>query len=133
MKRRLMKRVESDVPMAEDNVSEVDEAVVEEAEIPNVSEEEAVEGVAMEYPEQLNEDEKEALAKTAPEDENKGEVSTAKMNSVLNLISDEFNLVDKRYTMLNYKDSGSKVTMSLSNEDYDVTITVKDVYSKVQC
>ena len=114
-------------------VETMDEAVVEEAEVVDVDNEaEVQEGVAIEYPEQLNEDEQEALAKTVPED-NKGAVSVTKMNNVLDLVSEEFNLVDKRYTVQQYKDGGSKVTLAMSNDDYDVTITVKDVYSKVNC
>lgn len=117
----------------EETVETMDEATVEEAEVVDVENEEDVqEGVALDYPEQLNEDEKEALEKTAPE-EVKGTVSVAKMNEVLDLVSDEFNLSDKRYTVQQYKDGGSKVTLAMSNEDYDVTITVKDVYSKVSC
>lgn len=117
----------------EETVEVMDEATVEEAEVVDVENEEDVqEGVALDYPEQLNEDEIEALEKTAPE-ELKGEVSTVKMESVLDLVTDEFDLADKRYTMQQYKDGGSKVTLALANEDYDITITVKDVYSKVHC
>lgn len=108
----------------------IEEAEVQEQTVEDVSVEEAQEGVALDYPEQLNGDEKDALEKTAPED-NKGEVSTVKMESVLDLVSDEFNLTGKRYTMQQYKDGGSKVTLSLANEDYDITVTVKDVYTKV--
>lgn len=119
---------------AETTVEEVmDEAFVEESEVVETdNEDEVQEGVSIEYPEQLNADEQEALSKTAPE-EVKGAVSVAKMNNVLDLVSDEFNLSDKRYTVQQYKDGGSKVTLAMSNEDYDVTITVKDVYSKVPC
>lgn len=117
----------------EETAEVMDETTVEEAEVVDVENEEDVqEGVALDYPEQLNEDEIEALEKTAPE-EVKGAVSVTKMNEVLDLVSDEFNLSDKRYTVQQYKDGGSKVTLAMSNEDYDVTITVKDVYSKVSC
>ena len=117
-------------------VEAVDEAVVEEteveeAEVVDVENEEAIKEGA-EYPEQLNEDEKEALEATATEEET-GEVSTVKMENILDLVTDEFNLSGKKYTVSQYKDGGSKVTLSMTNSDYDVTVTVKDVYSKVQC
>lgn len=115
----------------EETAEVMDETTVEEAEVVDVENEEDVqEGVALDYPEQLNEDEIEALEKTAPE-ELKGEVSTVKMESVLDLVTGEFDLADKRYTMQQYKDGGSKVTLALANEDYDITVTVKDVYTKV--
>ena len=109
----------------------VEESEVEEAEVVDVENEEAIKE-GDEYPEQLNEDEKEALEATAPEDET-GEVSTVKMENILDLVTDEFNLSGKKYTVSQYKDGGSKVTLSMTNSDYDVTVTVKDVYSKVQC
>lgn len=112
-------------------VEAVDEAVVEEAEVVDAENEEGIKEGA-EYPEQLNEDEKEVLEATTPEDET-GEVSTVKMENILDLVTDEFNLSGKKYTVSQYKDGGSKVTLSMTNSDYDVTVTVKDVYSKVQC
>lgn len=116
----------------EAEVVENAEVTAEETEAEVTEPEEVTEGTPEEYPEQLNEDEKEALANTAPEEE-KGEVSTTKMKNVLDLVTDEFNLADKRYTVQQYKDGGSKVTLALANDDYDITITVKDVYSKVNC
>ena len=108
----------------------VDEAVIEEAVVDVENGEDIPKG--LEYPEQLTEDEKEALEAILPEDET-GEVSTVKMDSILDLVTDEFNLSGKKYTVSQYKDGGSKVTLSMTNSDYDVTVTVKDVYSKVSC
>lgn len=128
MAMKLKKKVEA----VEENVEEaVVETAVEEAEVVEAENEEGVQE-SVEYPEQLNEDEKEALEATAPEDET-GEVSTVKMENILNLVTDEFNLSGKKYTVSQYKDGGSKVTLSMVNPDYDVTITVKDAYSKIHC
>ena len=129
--KKLVKKVEDN---AESKVVNIADEVADEAneEVSDVVENEAGEeiGAATEYPEQLNEDEKEALANTAPEDIS-GEVSTVKMNAILDLITAEFYLTGKNYTVQQYKDGGSKVSLALANSDYDITVTVKDVYSKV--
>lgn len=84
------------------------------------------EEVAEENP-HINEDEAEALAKQAEADEAKSkEISIKKMESVVELVQREFNLSEGSFVMNSFADKGNKSQISLSNEDFDITVTIKD-------
>lgn len=74
----------------------------------------------------MNEDEKEVLeADSEKIEEAKSEVSAKKMNRVLNLLQENFNLRDKGFELAGYADKGNKIVTTLSNGDYDVQFTLK--------
>ena len=75
----------------------------------------------------INEDEKEALTAQAEEKEAKSkEISVKKMASVVELVQNEFNLAEGNYVVNAFADKGNKSQISLSNEDFDIVITIKD-------
>lgn len=75
----------------------------------------------------INEDEKEALTAQAEEKEAKSkEISVKKMASVVELVQSEFNLAEGNYVVNAFADKGNKSQISLSNEDFDIVITIKD-------
>lgn len=75
----------------------------------------------------INEDEKKALSAQAKEDEAKSkEISIQKMASVVECVQEQFHLADKGYVVNGFADKGNKSQISLSNEDFDIVITVKD-------
>lgn len=75
--------------------------------------------------EYLNSDEKGALEKDMPsEDENK--VSTKKMEKTVALLENMFNLKDKSFSVTSFTDKGNSVKVSMTNGDFDVSVTVND-------
>lgn len=71
----------------------------------------------------LNEDEKKALESDVPVSTNK--VSSQKLEKVAALVQEKFNLSSEFY-VTGYVDKGNKILVSLSNSDFDITITVKN-------
>ena len=53
-------------------------------------------------------------------------VSTEKMEKSVNTLEQLFNLSGFSFSVTSFKDSGSKCVVSLSNEDFDMTVTIKD-------
>ena len=75
----------------------------------------------------INEDEAEALAKQVEADEAKSkEISTKKMESVVECVQREFHLSEGNYTVNAFNDKGNKSQVTLSNDDFDIVITIKD-------
>ena len=75
----------------------------------------------------INEDEAEALSKQAEADEAKSkEISIKKMELVVDCVQREFHLSEGNYIVNAFADKGNKSQISLSNEDFDIVITVKD-------
>lgn len=75
----------------------------------------------------INEDEAEALAKQVEADEAKSkEISIKKMKSVVKCVQREFHLSEGNYTVNAFNDKGNKSQISLSNEDFDIVVTIKD-------
>ena len=54
-----------------------------------------------------------------------GAVSVDKTQVVVSHLQDKFNLKNKNFVLSGYADKGNKIITTLSNEDYDVTVTVK--------
>lgn len=75
----------------------------------------------------INADEKEALSVQADaiEEETK-QISIKKMELVVDCVQREFHLADGNYVVCAFADKGNKSQISLSNEDFDITVTVKD-------
>lgn len=77
--------------------------------------------------EYLNEDEKEALesdSETLSEEESN--VSTKKMEKTVALLENMFNLKDKSFSVTAFADKGNSVRVSMTNGDFDVSVTVND-------
>lgn len=86
---------------------------------------EAVE-VAEENP-YINEAEAKALSEQAQSEEAKSkEISIKKMETVVDCVQREFHLSEGNYIVNAFADKGNKSQISLSNEDFDIVITVKD-------
>ena len=86
---------------------------------------EAVE-VAEENP-YINEAEANALSEQAQSEEAKSkEISIKKMETVVDCVQREFHLSEGNYIVNAFADKGNKSQISLSNEDFDIVITVKD-------
>lgn len=74
----------------------------------------------------MNEEEKEVIefdGEQYVEDSTK--VSSEKMNKVLDLLQEKFNLKDKGFELTGYADKGNKIIATLSNLDYEATFTLK--------
>lgn len=99
-----------------------------EAEVEALSKE--VEASAPEVVEEnphINEEEKRALAAQAEVDEAKSkEISIKKMESVVDCVQREFHLSEGNYIVNAFADKGNKSQISLSNEDFDIVVTIKD-------
>lgn len=54
-----------------------------------------------------------------------GAVSVDKTQVVVSHLQDKFNLKNKNFVLSGYADKGNKIITTLSNKDYDVTVTVK--------
>ena len=75
----------------------------------------------------INEAEAEALAKQVEADEVKSrDISIKKMESVVDCVSEAFHLSDGNYVVNAFADKGNKSQISLSNEDFDIVVTIKD-------
>lgn len=75
----------------------------------------------------INEDEKKALSAQVESDEAKSkEISIKKMESVVECVQREFHLSEGNYTVNAFADKGNKSQISLSNEDFDIVVTIKD-------
>lgn len=99
-------------------IEELEEAVVESS--PVVSEDETNNPY-------LNEQEQEALAEQHERDTAESKkVSTAKMEKAVEVVGDQFNLCDRNFSMNGFADKGGKCQLSMSNDDFDIVITVKD-------
>lgn len=53
-------------------------------------------------------------------------VSTEKMQMAVEVVQEQFNLCDKNFSVNGFADKGSKCQLSMSNDDFDIVITVKD-------
>ena len=75
----------------------------------------------------LNEAEQDALAEQHEKDiaESK-KVSIAKMEKAVEVVEEQFNLCDKSFAVNGFSDKGGKCQLSLSNDDFDLVVTVKD-------
>ena len=75
----------------------------------------------------LNEAEQEALLEQQEvESLTKKNVSIEKMQRAVEVAQTQFNLYDRNFSVNGFVDKGSKSQLSLSNEDFDVVITIKD-------
>lgn len=75
----------------------------------------------------INEDEAKALSKQAEAEESKSkEISIKKMESVVECVQREFHLSEGNYIVNAFADKGNKSQISLSNEDFDIVVTIKD-------
>ena len=75
----------------------------------------------------INEDEAKALAEQVKSDEAKSkEISIKKMEAVVDCVSEAFHLSDGSYVVNAFADKGNKSQISLSNEDFDIVVTIKD-------
>lgn len=75
----------------------------------------------------INEDEKKSLSAQVESDEAKSkEISIKKMESVVECVQREFHLSDGNYVVNAFADKGNKSQISLSNEDFDIVVTIKD-------
>jgi len=74
----------------------------------------------------MNEDEKEVLDADGEQYiEDVTKVSSKKMNSVIELLQDEFNLKGKHFELIGYSDKGNKVVATLANSEYEAQFVIK--------
>ena len=75
----------------------------------------------------INEAEAEALSKQVEAEEAKSkEISIKKMEAVVECVQREFHLSDGSFVVNAFADKGNKSQISLSNEDFDLVILIKD-------
>lgn len=75
----------------------------------------------------LNDAEQKALAEQHEKDsEESKKVSIDKMEEAVRVVSENFNLLDKGFSVNGFADKGTKVQLSVSNGDFDLVITIKD-------
>lgn len=74
----------------------------------------------------MNEDEKEVLDADGEQYiEDATKVSSKKMDSVLELLQDKFNLKGKDFELIGYSDKGNKVVATLANSEYEAQFVIK--------
>lgn len=74
----------------------------------------------------INEEEKEVITADGEqyiEDEEK--VSSKKMNKVLDLLQDTYNLRGRDFELVGYSDKGNKIVATLANPEYEAQFTIK--------
>ena len=59
--------------------------------------------------------------------ENSGAISTQKMERIVELLSDRFNLRGDSYAVVAFNDKGDTAKISFANDGFEVTIVVKDL------
>lgn len=75
----------------------------------------------------MNEAEQTALAEQHEKDTAESKkVSTAKMENAVEVVQEQFNLCDKNFSVNGFADKGSKCQLSMSNDDFDIVIVIKD-------
>ena len=74
----------------------------------------------------INEEEKEVITADGEqyiEDEEK--VSSKKMNKVLDLLQDTYNLRGRDFELVGYSDKGNKIVATLATPEYEAQFTIK--------
>lgn len=75
----------------------------------------------------MNAHEQEALSTQAEKDaESIQNVSVEKMTTAIQVVQNIFNLSDKNFAVTGFADKGTKVSLSMSNDDFDLVVVVKD-------
>lgn len=93
-------------------------------EVEEVAETTAPESEGTEY---LNEAEQAALAEQHEQEiEDSKKVSIEKMEKAVEVVQNHFNLGDKSFAVNGFADKGNKCQLSMSNEDFDLVVTIKD-------
>lgn len=76
----------------------------------------------------INEDEKEVISADGEQYTECAEnVSSEKMNKVIELLQDKYNLRGQNFELTAYADKGNKVIATLANADYEVQFTIKSL------
>ena len=74
----------------------------------------------------MNEEEKEVLIADGEQYiEDSTKVSSDKMNKVLDLLQDTYNLRGKGFELIGYADKGNKIVATLANTEYEAQFTIK--------
>lgn len=74
----------------------------------------------------MNEEEKEVLTSDGEQYiDDSTKVSSDKMNKVLNLLQDTYNLRGKGFELIGYADKGNKIVATLANTEYEAQFTIK--------
>ena len=71
----------------------------------------------------LNSNEQEALTSNAPKPEDN---CSKILDRSLAVVADTFNLAEGNFVLNGFKDTGKKITVSLSNSDFDLSVSIKD-------
>ena len=79
----------------------------------------------VEEPEYMTAEEAEVLSADAESLPEEQEVSSERMQSVLDLLQEEFNIKDKGFEITGYANKGSKILATISNTEYDIQFTLK--------
>ena len=75
----------------------------------------------------MNEAEQTALSEQHEKDTAESKkVSTEKMQMAVEVVQEQFNLCDKNFSVNGFADKGSKCQLSMSNDDFDIVIVIKD-------
>ena len=76
--------------------------------------------------EYMNSNESEVISTDGEQyQDSQSEVSSKRMQSVLDLLQDEYDIKNKGFELTGYADKGNKIVATLSNKDYDVQFTLK--------
>lgn len=62
------------------------------------------------------------------EAEDEVEVSKAKLNRTVDVIQNTFDLSSGNFVVTGFSDKGTKCQLSLSNEDFNLTVLIKDTF-----
>ena len=74
----------------------------------------------------MNEEEKEVLTADGEQYiDDSTKVSSDKMNKVLDLLQDTYNLRGKNFELIGYADKGNKIVATLANTEYEAQFTIK--------
>lgn len=74
----------------------------------------------------MNEGEKEVLTADGEQYiEETESVSSKKMNKVLDLLQDTYNLRGRDFELVGYSDKGNKIVATLANPEYEAQFTIK--------
>lgn len=107
-----------------ENLSKEVESVPVEETTPQTPTDTPVEETTSPY---MNDAEQTALAEQHEKDTAESKkVSIAKMQKAVEVVQEHFNLFNKNFSVNGFSDKGSKSHLSMSNDDFDIVIVIKD-------
>lgn len=75
----------------------------------------------------LSEEEEKVLKEQVDkEEEEQDKVNTVNLDKAIEVITEKFNLLGGNFVVTAFSDKRNKFQLSLSNEDFDITVMIKD-------